>query len=465
MNTHLRSSGLYIVAVMDLLAVIVCCLVALQIVAAVTGNHLTVQQYYPAIITFVAITMICSAGSYLNQSWDVAGNAVFSVTAIKKLCIVWFVIAASVALFAVLTKTNYAFSRLWFVFVCGLSFGSAIMVRLILWRLLHVQLKQEIKESNLLIIGNQYGLEVFAEKLLENQYSNFQNVTKFDWQSDTSLQPDRRLQLPVNKHQVDLVWIMGSHFIDSNAIAAIVEYFKDEMIEISYFPDFSFIADATRGYVLSRSGNLIIPLSAKPLLIEDRWLKNLFDKLFALLVLVLLSPLFLILAIGVKLSSPGVAFFRQERVTYDGKAFKIIKFRTMRVEAEPQATPVTAAGENSVTAFGAILRKTSLDELPQFVNVLIGDMSVVGPRPERVCLVKKLQNTIPAYLQKHHVRAGVTGWAQVCGYRGNTGIEKRIQHDLYYINNWSILFDIKIILMTVYTVCKSFIKPSVTPEI
>ena len=177
-------------------------------------------------------------------------------------------------------------------------------------------------------------------------------------------------------------------------------------------------------------------------------LKRSFDFIASLLGLIILSPLFLILAIGVKLSSPGPILFRQERVGLNRKSFYMLKFRSMRVNSDSD-TAWSKKNDDRRTKFGAFIRKTSLDELPQLVNVLKGEMSLVGPRPELPYFVEKFKEEIPLYMVKHLVKPGITGWAQVNGYRGDTSIKKRIELDLWYIDNWSPLLDLRILFMTV----------------
>ncbi|MEO0241024.1 MAG: exopolysaccharide biosynthesis polyprenyl glycosylphosphotransferase, partial [candidate division WOR-3 bacterium] len=159
-----------------------------------------------------------------------------------------------------------------------------------------------------------------------------------------------------------------------------------------------------------------------------------------------------IIAILIKIQDKGPVFYLQERVGQDGKIFKLIKFRTMKVGADKEEKPkFTTPDDPRVTKIGRFLRKYSLDELPQFFNVLKGDMSVVGPRPERPYFVEKFSKEIPRYLERHRFKSGITGWAQVNGLRGDTPIDERVRYDLYYINNWSIWFDIKIIIKTILT--------------
>ena len=179
-------------------------------------------------------------------------------------------------------------------------------------------------------------------------------------------------------------------------------------------------------------------------------IKRMFDLILSCVLIVLLSPVMLILAVAIKLDSPGTVMFRQVRVTQYGKEFRIFKFRTMVQNAQQLGTQVTVKGDSRITRMGHLLRKCRLDELPQLFNVLKGDMSLVGPRPERPFFVEKFKEEIPRYMIKHQVRPGMTGWAQVNGYRGDTSITKRIEHDLYYIENWTLGFDFKIMFLTVF---------------
>ncbi len=178
--------------------------------------------------------------------------------------------------------------------------------------------------------------------------------------------------------------------------------------------------------------------------------KRAMDIVLASIALVLLSPLMALLALLVKLTSPGPVFYRQERCGLNGVSFNMLKFRTMRADAEKNGPQMTAANDPRKTWLGAILRATNLDELPQLFNVLWGDMSLVGPRPERPVFVRKFAKTIPGYMARHAVKAGMTGWAQVNGWRGNSSLRRRVQFDLYYITHWNPLFDLRIMFLTVW---------------
>lgn len=180
--------------------------------------------------------------------------------------------------------------------------------------------------------------------------------------------------------------------------------------------------------------------------------KRLFDVMFVVITSVIISPLLLLVAILVKVTSPGPIIYKQERVGEDGKIFMIYKFRSMSSENEYIDDKVwTKKDDPRITSIGKIIRKYSIDELPQFYNIFKGDMSLIGPRPERPYFVNKFKESVPKYMIKHHVKPGMTGWAQINGYRGNTSIVKRIEYDIYYVENWSFLLDMKIIIKTIPT--------------
>lgn len=183
----------------------------------------------------------------------------------------------------------------------------------------------------------------------------------------------------------------------------------------------------------------------------SQMVKRFFDIIFSLFAIILTSPIMLVAAILTKLTSPGPVLYKQERMGLNQKTFNMYKFRSMRVQSKEAGQTIwTTKDDPRKTKWGEFMRKTSIDELPQFFNILAGSMSVVGPRPERPYFVAQFKESIPRYMVKHQVRPGLTGWAQVNGWRGDTSIEKRIEHDIYYIENWSFLFDIKIIFLTLF---------------
>ena len=228
----------------------------------------------------------------------------------------------------------------------------------------------------------------------------------------------------------------------------IMEVCADTTVDVKLVPDVYQYATLFGG--LEEFGGLpVVNLQSTGVLGINAVVKRAFDLFFSALFLLLASPFFFALALTVKLTSRGPVLYAQERVGLDGKPFRMLKFRTMRVDAEAQGPQFAGARDPRVTPIGGWLRKLSLDELPQLLNVLTGDMSLVGPRPERPVFIERFRRRIPRYQLRHMVKAGMTGWAQIHGLRGNTSIEKRVEYDLYYIEHWSVLLDLKILARTV----------------
>jgi Undecaprenyl-phosphate glucose phosphotransferase len=251
----------------------------------------------------------------------------------------------------------------------------------------------------------------------------------------------------IKTQQVDLV-IVALSGRASHELFDIIMRAEDAHVEVKLYPDaFTLITNN----VVSENEVAGLPLLnvrngalANPF---NQFLKRLFDITFASLLLLVAAPLMMLIAVLIKLESAGPAFFVQPRVGIDGIPFPTIKFRTMRVDA-PNLASWTTRDDPRKTRTGTFLRKTSLDELPNFINVIRGEMSVVGPRPEQVLWVERFSQEIPYYMRRHQQKAGITGWAQANGLRGDTSIEDRTRYDLYYVENWSLLFDIKICIKT-----------------
>ncbi len=224
-----------------------------------------------------------------------------------------------------------------------------------------------------------------------------------------------------------------------------------EMVDIRVVPDILQFIFLKAG-LENLDGVPIINLAETPL---SGWygpVKRTADLLFSLASILLLAPFFLVMAAAIKLSSPGPVFYRQERMSLDGTLFAMLKFRSMKEDAEAATGAVWATRDDPRrTGIGSFLRRTSLDELPQLLNILRGEMSFVGPRPERPVFVDQFREKVPRYMMRHKVKCGLTGWAQVNGWRGNTSIEKRIEYDIFYIENWSLGFDLKIIWKTLWS--------------
>jgi exopolysaccharide biosynthesis polyprenyl glycosylphosphotransferase len=223
-------------------------------------------------------------------------------------------------------------------------------------------------------------------------------------------------------------------------------------IEFLLVPD---VVEMMTNHVLLQEidGLPLLRIKKVPLAGWNGLLKRTIDFSFALVGLIVFAPIFLLIALLIRLDSKGKIFYKQKRVGLDGHEFDMIKFRSMREGAEKKSGPVWAQPQDDrVTRVGRFLRRFSIDELPQLWNVVKGEMSLIGPRPERPFFIEKFRGQIPRYLDRHRVKSGMTGWAQVNGLRGQAPIEERTEYDIYYIENWSLAFDVKIILKTLWTV-------------
>jgi Undecaprenyl-phosphate glucose phosphotransferase len=252
----------------------------------------------------------------------------------------------------------------------------------------------------------------------------------------------------IESRKIDMV-IIALPLDATDRLEAVLRNVSDGMVDIKVVPDlYQFVT--LKGGVEEFDGLPIISLQDTPYYGWNLAAKRAIDVVVSCLALVFLSPAFLIFALLIKLGSRGPVFYRQERMGLDGIIFTMLKFRTMIEKAEASGPKWAEAGDPRRTAIGRLLRKTSLDELPQFINSLRGEMSVVGPRPERPVFIEDFRKKVPKYMLRHRMKAGITGWAQVNGLRGNTSLSNRIEYDIYYIQNWSISFDIKIMLLTVF---------------
>ncbi|MEO5968489.1 MAG: exopolysaccharide biosynthesis polyprenyl glycosylphosphotransferase, partial [Bdellovibrionia bacterium] len=230
----------------------------------------------------------------------------------------------------------------------------------------------------------------------------------------------------------------------------ILELLKDETMDVQLIPDIH--EYITLGCAVEDFDGLpIVNLNDSPMNGWGSLAKRTTDIALSSIALLVLSPLMILIALAIKIFSPGRVFYKQERMGLDGRNFKMIKFRSMAPNAEASSGAIWAQpNDQRRTKLGIFLRSTSLDELPQLWNVMRGDMSLVGPRPERPVFVTQFRQEIPHYMLRHKVKTGITGWAQVNGWRGNTSLDRRIECDLYYIRNWSYFLDIKIIFLTLW---------------
>jgi Undecaprenyl-phosphate glucose phosphotransferase len=252
----------------------------------------------------------------------------------------------------------------------------------------------------------------------------------------------------VHREQVDQL-IIALPFRHYEALEGVLAQIENEPIEVTLVPDLSRYMSLRCG-IEDLAGIPALTLQGSPLYGWNAVLKRGFDLTVSLVALLAFAPLMAVIALLIKVTSPGPVLYRQRRMGLDCRPFMLLKFRSMRVEAEPPGVAIWSTKDDPRrTWIGVWLRRTSLDELPQLLNVLRGEMSLVGPRPERPEFIEDFRRRIPRYMLRHKIQAGMTGWAQIHGYRGDTSIEERLRHDLEYIQRWTLLFDVKILLLTV----------------
>jgi Undecaprenyl-phosphate glucose phosphotransferase len=254
--------------------------------------------------------------------------------------------------------------------------------------------------------------------------------------------------LPENK--LDEIGITLS-LQDYDHLEELVRQCEKSGVHTKFIPDYNSVI-SSNPYIEDLTGLSVVNIRYVPLTNTINMLiKRVMDLVGSALLIILFSPIMLILALLIKLTDGGKVIFKQERVGLHNRTFMMYKFRSMREQKdEEEKEGWTKKGDPRVTGIGKFLRKTSLDELPQLFNVLVGQMSLVGPRPERPQFVEKFKEEIPGYMIKHQVRPGMTGWAQIKGFRGDTSIRRRIECDLYYIENWTLMMDIKILFLTLF---------------
>ena len=375
---------------------------------------------------------------------------------LRRLVLAWGMLAALSGGMIFATKMGDAFSRVWVSTWLAGGLVATVLARLSV-RLALRQLRRHGRNlRHIAIVGaGTLGSDI-AERLRETPWAGFQVVGFYD--DDPAKHRTQVAGIAVLGSPDDLAQAVAAGGIDQVWIAlplraeprirAILDSLQSETIEVRFVPDIYNFA-LLHHSVTEIAGLPVINLTESPLQGANVAIKALEDLALSGLFLVATAPVMALVAAGVKLSSAGPVFYRQERVTWNGERFWMLKFRTMPVDAEAASGPVWAdPTQRRATPFGAFIRRWSLDELPQFINVLKGEMSIVGPRPERPEFVERFKQEIPRYMQKHLVKAGITGWAQVNDLRGQTDLSERIRYDLYYIENWSVWFDLRIIALT-----------------
>lgn len=351
---------------------------------------------------------------------------------------------------------NFSREMLFIFFVINMIFE--VMVRLLIRVILHFMRKSGFNIKHILLVGYSRAAEAYIDRIRAFPQWGYQ----IEGILDDNVEPGTNYNGAVVLGKTDcLLDLLSRNNLDEIAITlGLSEYSKLEKlvnmceksgVHTQFVPDYNNIIPS-KPYTEDLMGLPVVNIRYVPLSNTfNAIIKRMIDFLGALIGIIILSPVLLVIAILIKLTSKGPLIFKQERVGLRNETFMMFKFRTMKVQDEKEEKKAwTVRNDPRVTKIGKFLRKTSIDELPQLFNILRGEMSIVGPRPERPFFVDKFKEEIPRYMVKHQVRPGLTGWAQVNGYRGDTSIKKRIEYDLYYIENWTLGFDFKIMFLTIF---------------
>lgn len=398
--------------------------------------------------------------SFFNIYASVRGEGFLrhSVTLLQAVCVMGLMLAG----LSFFTKSGAEFSRAWFVTWIGLITFFLLLVRCGLLLFLRLMRARGLNERRVVILGaSELGIK-FALTVQAALWTGFRIVTFMDDNASDKpafihdipvMQTPKQLSRYLMQEGVDEIWLALPLRAEAR-VSEILFELRHHTITTRFVLDI-FGLDLLNHSITDVAGFPVLNIRSSPMRGINRMVKALEDRVIAALILVLIAPVFALLALGVKCTSKGPVFFKQKRLGWDGRVINVYKFRTMykHVEQGGQVTQATL-DDKRITPYGKFLRRTSLDELPQFINVLQGRMSIVGPRPHALAHNEMYKEAIHTYMQRHHVKPGITGWAQVNGWRGETDtlvkMEKRVEYDLYYINNWSLRFDLKIIFLTLF---------------
>ena len=410
-----------------------------------------------AYINAVALGLAGSALVFPALSYGRGFRGVTLVNELREVAIRLGMVFVALLLIGLFSPPSQLPSRTWFtswfvMTLAGMS-GYRVLLRLALrWIRSH-----GFNQRSITIIGEGNLANQVIGRLVDAKWSGFRVDAVFSDDPAVKIFAETQTNLisPISglddhldsNRDIDQIWL-AMPLSKQAELADIMQRLAHCTADIRYVPDI-FEFQLFNHSMSEVAGMPVLNITASPMEGINRVFKAIEDRVLAALILLLASPFMAVIAILIKLSSPGPIFYRQERVGWNGRPIQIYKFRTMPVDAEKQSGPVWCnPSDQRATAIGSILRRTSLDEFPQFYNVIRGDMSIVGPRPERPFFVDKFKDEVPHYMRKHMVKAGITGWAQVNGWRGDTDLNERVKHDLYYIENWSIALDFKIIFLT-----------------
>ena len=350
------------------------------------------------------------------------------------------------------------FSRSMIIMFFGINCFLTILARLLIRKLLRLFRKKGYNVKHILLVGYSRAAEEYISRIVNNPQWGYHICGVLDdnvpagtlYKGVKVLGRIDNLEVILPENKLDEIAITLA-LANYDRLEELVAMCEKSGVHTKFIPDYNNLIPS-RPYTEDLDGLPVINIRYVPLTNTlNIMAKRLVDIVGSLCGIIVSSPIMLVVAVLIKCSSPGPVIFKQERVGLHNKPFQMYKFRTMRQQTPSEEEKAwTVKDDPRVTKVGKFLRKTSLDELPQLFNILIGNMSLVGPRPERPLFVERFKEEIPRYMVKHQVRPGLTGWAQVNGYRGDTSIRKRIEYDIYYIENWTMSLDIKIMFLTIF---------------
>jgi Undecaprenyl-phosphate glucose phosphotransferase len=370
----------------------------------------------------------------------------------RRLIAGWAIVVTSLVTMAAMLKVTSDYSRVWFGYWVVLGGLGLIASQLIEhgWQLHRRKHNRSVRR--LVLAGGGGNGKRVERRILDDPDGGLELVARFgsDWTGENAF-PIEQLADFVESENISEVWI-AAPWEDRNLLDSALNALNESVVDVCVIPDLHQYRLLNQG-IVEWGGIPVINLSGTPMTGSEQRIKGVFDRVTSFLLIAVLSPLFLLIALLVRLSGPGPVLFRQSRLGIGGESMEIYKFRSMNDHEEMKGQVDQATRDDQrVTPIGRLLRRTSLDELPQLFNVALGEMSLVGPRPHPIELNKAFKSRIPKYMLRHKVKPGITGWAQVNGFRGITDTEEkmalRIEHDLWYIQNWSLWLDIKILLQT-----------------
>ena len=425
---------------------------------AIYPGHWPLPAFYISALVLAVISVYTIFPYFsLYQAWRGASL----LEEIRTLSFAWFVVILLLLGISVLTKSSEEFSRIWMISWSISSWVVLIISRILVRTVLSWMREKGLNTRNIVIVGNNKLSEEIAEKLEKEVWAGFKLngvfIKDFDPECTVVGRPVlggiETLASYVEENIVDQVWIVLP-LKEEEAVKRIVSELRLSTVDIRYVPDI-FGLNLFNHSITEVVGYPVINLSVSPMVGTNKFIKFFEDRVLSLGLFIIFFPLMLVIGLGVKLSSSGPMLFKQKRNGWDGKEINIYKFRTMEVHDEPNDTITQAmVGDERITRFGMFLRRTSIDELPQLYNVLQGRMSLVGPRPHAVQHNLDYREKIDQYMLRHKVKPGITGWAQINGFRGETNtvdkMKKRIEYDIYYIENWSLWLDLKILFLTIF---------------